>query len=237
MISSVMRRLLGLAPPRERVRVVTKPYIFLITSTIRTSENPLSYARTRSVFSAEQRLEQTLRSIESVRAKVPEALIVLLENSALSAREASVLREAADWFVSFAQDARAVEVRDGPFKGAGELCMLLWIQDIVRHFDYEKIFKLSGRYWLTDRFCLQDFPCDKFGFLMRDGAFSTRLYSVPKSLEAAYRQQLEKTFVAAQKGATIEALIMHGVPQDKIHLLEHLGVCGYIGPTGELIDE
>lgn len=237
MIGSVVQRLLGLTPPRDSVKVVTKPYIFLITSTIRTPEKPLSYTRTRSVFSPEQRLGQTLRSIESVRTKVPDALVVLLENSALSAGEMAALEQAADWFVSFARDARAVELRDGPFKGAGELYMLLWIQDVVRHFDYEKMFKLSGRYWLSDRFCSQHFPSDRFGFLMRDGAYSTRLYCVPKSLEATYRKQLEKTFVGAQKGATIEALIMRGVPQDRIQLLEHLGVRGYIAPTGALIDE
>jgi hypothetical protein len=237
MFATLIRRWLSLVSSGNIIQVFAKPYIFLITSTIRTSEHPLSYARTRSVFSAEERLEQTLRSIESVRTKVPDTLIVLLENSELSAIETATLRKVADWFISFAEDPRAVELRDGPFKGASELYMLLWIQDILRHFDYEKMFKLSGRYWLTDRFCLQDFLSDKFEFLMRAGVYSTRLYCVPKSLEAMYRKQLEKTFVAAQRGATIEAVIMQGVPQDRIHLLERLGVCGYIAPTGELIDE
>lgn len=243
MITSIVRSWLsrklsgGRKLSQQTTKIVAKPCIFLITSTIRTSDDPLSYTRTRSVFSAKQRLEQTLRSIESVRAKVPDALIVLLENSDLSVRETSVLQEAADWFVSFAQDAHAVELRDGPFKGAAETYMLLWILDIVRYFDYEKMFKLSGRYWLSDRVRLQDFPSDKFGFLMREGSYSTRLYCVPKSLEAIYRKQLEKTFVAAQRGATIETLIMRGVPQDKIQLLEHLGVRGYIAPTGGVIDE
>ena len=237
MIGSVVRRWLGLMPPHDNVKVITRPYVFLITSTIRSSENPLSYTRTRSVFSAEQRLEQTLHSIESVRTKVPEALVVLLENSDLPTGETSVLQEAADWFVSFAQNAYATELRDGPFKGAGETYMLLWTQRIVQHFDYEKMFKLSGRYWLSDRFCLEDFPLGKFGFLMSGGTHSTRLYCVPKCLEGMYRKQLEKTLVATQKGAGVEAVIMRGVPPDKIELLEHLGVCGHIAPTGGYIEE
>jgi len=175
--------------------------------------------------------------MESVRAKVPDTLIVLLENSDLSARETTILRQAADWFVSFAKDARAVELRDGPFKAAGEIYMLLWIQQIIQHFGYEKMFKLSGRYWLSGRFRLRDFPSDKFGFLMRGGTHSTRLYCVPKSLEAAYRKQLKETFVAAQKGTTIEAIIMRGVPPDRLQLLSHLGVCGYIAPSGDYIEE
>ena len=237
LIPSKVRRWIDLILLHDNIKVCAKPNIFLITSTIRASKNPLPYTRTRSVFSTEERLEQTLRSIESVRVEVPDALIVLLENSDLSARETSILRQAADWFVSFAKDTRAVQLRDGPFKAAGEIYELLWIQQIIQRFDYEKMFKLSGRYWLSGRFRLRDFPSDKFGFLMRDGTHSTRLYCLPKSLEATYRKQLEKAFVAVQKGATIEAIIMRGVPPDRLQLLSHLGVCGYIAPSGHYIEE
>lgn len=237
MIGFVRRELLRAFPSRERVRVSISPYIFLITSTIRYSDRPLSYTQTRSVYSTDQRLEQTLQSIESVRTKVPGALVILLENSDISVSETSILQNAVDWFVSFAHDTRSVKFRDGPYKGAGELYMLMWIQEIVQHIDYHLMFKLSGRYWLSDFFCLGNFRPDKFGFFMRDNSHSTRLYCVPKLLEATYQNQLKKTFGAAQKGVTIESLIMHGVPKEKIQLMDRLGVSGYIAPTGELIEE
>lgn len=222
---------------QETAKIIARPYIFLITSTIRPSENPLSYTHTRSVFSAEQRLEQTLRSIESVRAKVPDALVVLLENSDLSTKEVSVLQNVADWFVLLSQDAQAIELRDSFHKGAAEAYMLLSIQNVLMYFDYRIMFKLSGRYWLSERFDIHNFPSDRFGLLLRGGVYSTRLYSVPKALNVLYCRQLDKAMRETLKGAGIEVVIMQGVPSDKIMSLEYLGVQGYISPNGEFIDE
>lgn len=226
---------------RDEVKTFAKPYVFLITSTIRPSKGSLSYTPIRSVYSVEERVEQTLRSIASVRAKVPDVLIVLLENSALSSEETRTFQQAVDWFVSFARDARSNKLRDGLFKGAAETYMLLWIQSIICRFDYEVMFKLSGRYWLSESFSLQSFSREKLGFLWRgdsrSGSYSARLYSVPKSLEAIYHKQLTKTFRQAQMGVSIEATILNGVSHSQIDLLDRLGVCGYIAPTGDWIDE
>ncbi len=223
--------------PNICVKTIASRYIFLVTSTIRPSNMPLSYTRTRSVFSTTERFEQTLHSLETIRSKVPEVLIVLLENSDLTGREEVVLKKSADWVVSFAQNSRAVALRDSPFKGAGEVYMLLSIQHIIQNFDYEKIFKLSGRYWLSDRFDVQCFPNDKFGFLLRDGSYSTRLYSAPKTLEGLYQTQLRMTFKAALEGASIESMITHGIPPSKIELLPFIGVRGQVAVCGDYIDE
>ena len=83
MIYDIIRRMFNREIPAGNVNIFTKPYIFLITSTIRFSENPLSYSHSRSVFSAEERLEQTLHSIKSIRTNIPDAIIILLENSNL----------------------------------------------------------------------------------------------------------------------------------------------------------
>jgi hypothetical protein len=211
--------------------------LFLLTSTIHPANLPLSYTSTRSIFVADERLAQTLRSIESIRGMVPNSLIILLENSKLSDQEFQLLRDAVDWVILFAQDNDACLLRDSPHKGAAEIYMLLKAVNLLRYFQYKRMFKLSGRYWLSERFSLQKFPKTKFGFLVSGGTHSTRLYSIPKELEAVYAKQLAKTLVAARRGATIEAEIMRGIPSEQIELLPSLGVSGFIGVTGKFIDE
>jgi len=237
MIYDLVRKMFNRKTPAGNVNIFTKPYIFLITSTIKFSKNSLSYSHTRSVFSAEERLEQTLHTIDSIRTKVPDAIVILLENSNLFPKEVSVLQNKVDWLVSFSQDARAVKLRDGPYKGAAEAYMLRYMQNILKYFSYNIMFKLSGRYCLSERFNIQNFSQECFGILLRDGVYSTRLYSVPKILNNLYYKQLYKSMQAALKGESIESVFLRNVAKDKIQRLEYLGVQGYISPNGNFIDE
>lgn len=82
-------------------RILLDRDVFLITSKIAPSETPLAHTARRGIFSPEERLTQTLGSIASIRAKVPDALIVLLENSDPNAIHMRVLQNAVDWLVPF----------------------------------------------------------------------------------------------------------------------------------------
>ena len=44
--------------------------LIIVTSVINTINEPLSYTETRSVFTAEQRFEQTIKSIESIKKNI-----------------------------------------------------------------------------------------------------------------------------------------------------------------------
>ena len=45
--------------------------LILITSVICITNKPLSYTKTRSVFTHEERFEQTLKTIQTIRDKIP----------------------------------------------------------------------------------------------------------------------------------------------------------------------
>lgn len=222
------------SPPVFDVSATT---IVLVTSTIKPGQTPLSYTETRSVFSSEERLAQTLSSIRSVQEKIPDAAIVLLENSSLTSDETSLLQNCGTRIVSYSGDSEAAKWRDSPFKGAGEVHMLMQALKWIKKLDYDRIFKLSGRYCLSDRFELSRFPADAFGFYSVGTSFSTRLYSVPKCLESLYGLQLRKAFREAKKGNSIESFIMSGVPEGNIVRLSCLGITGQIAVTGDYIIE
>ena len=218
-------------------KILAYRYIFLITSTLSPSEKPLLRSAKRNIFSTEERLDQMLSSIASVRAKVPGALIVLLENSDLTDKQAQVLRDTVDWLVLFAHDPKAVVFRDCSNRGSGEIYKLQSIHRVLRNFDYQLLFKLSGRYCLSRRFALEHFPRDRFGFLLRDGVASTRLYSVPGCLHDQYGRQLTAAFVASRFGLSIESAITCGLTSHQVQWLDPIGVSGHVAVDGMWIDE
>jgi hypothetical protein len=217
-------------------RILLDRDIFLITSTITPSETPPASSARRSVFSAEERLDQTLGSIASVRAKVPDALIVLLDNSDLTAMHMRVLQDAVDWLVLFHHDPRSIRFRAHDNRGVGEVYMLRSMHDVLGGFRYRLLFKLSGRYQLSQQFSLEHFPQDRFGFLPRDGVASTRLYSVPFCFHNLYGRQLAAAFIAGRLGVSIESTITRGLTPFQVQWLDHLGVSGYMA-GGLWLDE
>jgi len=72
--------------------------IILITSIINTPNTPLSYIKTRSIYTREERFEQTKRTIKTIREKIPDNKIMLVECSQLTDSEADYLRENTDIF-------------------------------------------------------------------------------------------------------------------------------------------
>ena len=55
--------------------------LVLIISLLKTSVSPLSYTNTRSIYSVEERFEQTLITIKSVNKYIPKCHVVLIEAS------------------------------------------------------------------------------------------------------------------------------------------------------------
>jgi len=210
---------------------------FLVTSTIRAGQKPLSYSNIRSIYSSEERLNQTQETIRSIRNRVKDARVVVLENSCLEKNERELLNREVDLLVLFCEEREAIDLRDGPYKGAAEVWMLLKMMELLQPLAYRQLFKISGRYQLTEDFSLSAFPSDQFGMRLREGSYSTRLYAFPKSLEDIYIKQLNSALKATRKGMGVERCLMKGVAAHRIAHLSRLGVAGRIAVDGNLIEE
>jgi hypothetical protein len=68
--------------------------LFIVSSAIYLSSNPLCYSSTRSAFSAEKRAQQTLKTIESIRSAIPDAKIILIEMGLI--KRSSIYRKKVD---------------------------------------------------------------------------------------------------------------------------------------------
>ena len=147
----------------------------IITSVINISKNPLSYTNTRSVFSPEERYEQTLKTISSVREKIPDSKILLVESTEINKEMSSTIKELVDYFIIVNDKSHVI---NGPFKGAAETTQILESLRKIDFSTYQNIFKISGRYWLNDKFDYSKFENEKNIFQKRSDTLATVFYKI-----------------------------------------------------------
>lgn len=216
-----------------------KNIAFLITSTINFPNTPLSYSQTRSIYTPEERIDQLIDTVNSVRRFVPFAYIIILESSCLNFAQQNKIKKKTDLLYSFCNDRRAQKLTSGPHKGAGELYMLYSAlkNGIADGFDF--VFKLSGRYCLNNKFRLEKFLCDRYVFKIcnREKNFSTRLYSVPSLLLNNFIKKLRLALFLSRFGISIEHIFYYLFDREHVKNMNELGVNGRIAVNGTPINE
>ena len=129
--------------------------LVIINSKIIVSDKPLSYSTSRSIYTPDERFEQTIESIASVRNSLPEAKLLLLDNSILESRWKRELENTVDFFINpFDDNELKFDTDYHPTKAVGELAQLIRIFEFLKSFrqNWSRIYKLTGRYRLNDDF-------------------------------------------------------------------------------------
>ena len=130
----------------------------VISSAIHTSSNPLSYSATRSVFTHQQRFEQSVGTVNSVREHIPNAFIVFIEGTKLDPEYKQILSGIVNYLYEAYENDTVRERVGGPFKGLGEVATMLSYFESP-HFrmmrssgSLHSISKISGRYSINRDF-------------------------------------------------------------------------------------
>jgi hypothetical protein len=248
--------LLGLPPvriPEDTGRRLDAEVVFVVTSTVRPTQETFSYGLPRSAFTPEERFEQTLATIGSIRRCVPGAEILLVDNSPLTPGERGILSDQVERFLELAAYPRAAGLRDTLSKAAAEAYMILFALGILERSTFKLLIKLSARYELTDDFDLHRFPRDRFvfrrvffkptwrhrfgirRFLYPRGWRSAILYTVPRPLLRDYERILRRALRGGLRGICFEEALVRWTPPGLDVDLDRLGVVGRYAPTGRLI--
>lgn len=213
--------------PREKAN--DKPpssFCFLITSVIYSQENKkVTYGGARSIFSPEERAEQTARTIATIRQKVPQAKIVLIEGGLRSDLPAG-LTEMADQYLYLGDKKLVRWACDSTFKSLGEASMLLCAFKYLKR-DADFYFKISGRYFLNDEFNLNDWNNGGFVFQFKQADYvSTRLYGFRKEMLNIWKYALIKGLPFSFIGYAIENTLAKFIPKKFTRRINRLGVTG-----------
>ena len=222
-----------------------------------------------SVYSPEERVEQTLKTVESVRKYIPDAFICMTDCGipGIEGELKTKLVNAVDKFIDLSKDpnvnwiAANVSHQD-TVKNLTELVVVSKFFKLAKKhkwFDgYDRVFKVSGRYWLTDRFditryekpdakdkyvvskkMLSQFTHDYTGQSLQ---YMLRVYSLDTTLLDDFIMRLDTMSKHMQdrvnnKGyIDIEHLFCKFLPDDLVLEIARTGVAGNIAPNGQFIE-
>lgn len=232
-------------------------YAVIITSAINTKFG---------VYSSEQRLAQTLDTIASVRERIPGCKIFLLEISgvSLTASQAETLTAQVDHVIDFTTDPDVVGLYNSTdnwdvVKNVTEvMCFGNALKKLTRDVDmlgeFQRVFKVSGRYILDERFDIgfyddyknqhsmvighkqsSQFP---YSVTLVEAQYMCRLWSWPTTLNEeviqAYENSLQYMYerLAAGGYADIEHCLYKFLDANKVINRDVMGVTGNIAPNG-----
>jgi len=222
-----------------------------------------------SLYSPEERLEQTLETIASVRERIPNAVICLTDCGipGLTDEQIAILTADVDHFIDFSLDDNVVAIHKN-----------IQVQDIVKNltemcvvrsfFTYaleegwfdgcDRIFKVSGRYTLTEKFNTADYENDiigdkyvvskrmlsqfAHGITGIDQQYMLRVYSFGANRQREFLMLLEDMINHMQERTNvggyidIEHLWNKFLPRDAIIEFDRTGVKGLVAPNGTFIE-
>ncbi len=122
--------------------------LIIVHSAINTCDAPLSYYPIRSLYPKEVRFTQTLASIKSIE-KIPDKKILFIEATNIPEFEEEI-KSRVDFYVNIYSGNEAII--DGPYKGLGYALSFIRGMGAVEPRNYDNLYMLAGRYFLTDDF-------------------------------------------------------------------------------------
>lgn len=209
---------------------------FIVTSCIKPCDRPFNYINTRSVYTPDERLEQTQHTIDSIRKYCPDAYILLIDNG-LEDMAAGV--GGVDKHIYIGDRWLVRKAADSQYKTLGEFTLLINAgKELIRlRQDFDVIFKLSGRYWLNDNFAKDAFTFYHIANRSKNilgyhdyvpGVHSTRLFSFPGKALREYYRALWRAFPWFIKGESLEAAYAKHIGWP-LYYVETIGVSGNVG--------
>lgn len=210
--------------------------IIIVTSIINIPDKPFSYTSKRSQYSREERFQQTKYTIKTLKNKIPDVKIMLVECSVLNEEEIEYINNNIDYFYNLYGNEELEKSIFGLSKSLGENTLL--INAIIclkqNNIEYDNLYKISGRYWLTDKFNYDNYDNDKIVYstnIYNEKDIYTSFYKLNKKHIDLYVEFINKNVNLLEQ--CICAEIFFGIFLDEIdecekNKIEIAGVAGYI---------
>ncbi len=227
------------------------------------------------IYKASERIAQTLETVQSARKYIPDTTIILIDNSKVDVQndvspEFDELIDAVDYYIDnssdtdiqhFHNNVTNYDIGKNSMECIGMFKALTYISTnpelMNKLTSATRIFKLSGRYVLTDKFNISDFTNDstigKYVFKTAQPAWipvpdtgvttllQTRLWSFAPSQFIQtinlFKQILDNMFATfnAGKYIDVEHSMAKFIPADQLVQLDKVGLKGNIAPNGMLV--
>jgi hypothetical protein len=223
--------------------------ITLITSIIDTPNIPLSYTNTRSVFSKNERFEQTKKTIKTIKEKIPNNKIILVEFSKLLNEEETYFKDNVDYFLNIYEiDKSYARLIHSHSKSMGEGIMTIFALNyiLLHNIEFDYFYKISGRYWLNEFFNYETYEND-LNILLKNKAMHTFFYKLSNKNTHMWLEYLKKSNNYFKNCVGYEVIFgkfvyemiylkdYNKISQDLIKTNNKLGISGYVSVCGTYI--
>lgn len=218
--------------------------VVLISSVINPPQKPLSYTKSRSVFTMNDRFEHTKKTIESIKQKIPNPIIIIIECSILSGEIESWLKEHVDFYINVYDDEKLRERIYSESKSKCESTQLIYAMDYIlkNNIKADNFIKISGRYWLSDKFDYANFDNDKVvvkQIRKNKNNIFTALYKLPYNLlqsHVDFWKQQEHQYDKCVGLEVIFAQYVKTIPEQNKVFHDVIGLEGYVSICGSHYD-
>ena len=245
-------------PQRQESQPLQNYILFVVSSAIHANWG---------VYNTQERLAQTIGTCRSIRDRVPNCDIILLDGGTknLEQEEQNQIKDHIDTFYSFAEADNVKQIQSiqnwDIVKNMIEIIIFgsyyFGAKDILRS-KYKRIFKMSGRYVLNDDFDLEKHVSAKDKIVVRGPytsqfnaqitggvtlQYMSRLWSFDASLidyiVEVYKQMFGHMQNRLQEGGyiDIEHMMFHHLRSDLVETISKIGIQGNIAPNGAGIKE
>tara|TARA_B100000073_G_C23671999_1_gene549019 strand:- start:462 stop:1133 length:672 start_codon:yes stop_codon:yes gene_type:complete len=217
----------------------------IVTSVINTPNKPLSYSKTRSVFTRKERFEQTKLTFESVKKNIPNCKILLIECSEFTDEENIYFQEQCDYILNLWENKSLHNNIFGLSKSLGEGTMTIKALEYIfkEKIEFDCMYKICGRYWLNDDFKYEEYNNTKDVFKQIDNNINnifTSFYKVTNKTAQILLLFLKKNELLMHNNIGYEVLfgrLLKLLNYNNVKFITYIGyegnvtVCGskYIG--------
>lgn len=218
--------------------------LVLITSVINTPNTPLSYTNDRSIYTMEKRYEHTKITIKSIREKIKDSFIFIVECSLLPDEYTKYLKENTDYFLNLYEDEKSRNNIYSISKSLGEGTQTVKGLEFIHNnnIKFNNLLKISGRYWLSSSFDFEKFCnnkiCIKYIHDNIDSVF-TALYKLPYEYTLSFYKFLllkEYDMINCIGYECLFAQFVKNIDKEQIVSFQKIGLAGYVSVSTDFYD-
>lgn len=209
--------------------------IMLITSVMNVPNIPLSYSQVRSVFSREERFDQTKKTILSIKDKLPHCKIMIVECTDLNDIERSFFDDNCDYVLNIWDKKYLHKDIFGTSKSLGEGTMTIAALEYIesQNIEYDYFYKISGRYWLNENFLLNEINNNVFKRINKnENNILTALYKMDKETQKMWLSYLKNNIEKMRMNVGYEILMGGFVKNKNKIIVDTIGLSGYVTVCG-----
>jgi hypothetical protein len=203
--------------------------LFIVTSIINSPN---------TVYNPQERLEQTIQTVDSIRSKFSNVFIILSELSVLTEEQKSKLK--VNLIFDFSNIAAESNLISGD-KSKGEITLVVQtVYNFIKlGINCERLWKISGRYWLNDNFNILNWK-DSINVKINDQTTHKDIYTVLYQTDFKNLHYLLKVFIYMLElgfdNEYLEQSLFSNLNPEYYNSILELGCSGTYSVTGKFIE-